>query len=266
MNETSNLPALVQVEAGNEVQAIIPTDLDQLNRYANIIYKSGLAPDAMNDPFKIAVAILHGLEIGLKPMQAIQRIAVINGRPTLWGDAALALVYKSGLLTNIQEYQEDTKAICEVSRKGMEQPVIRTFSEDDAKTAGLLDRRGPWQQYRNRMLQMRARAFALRDAFPDVLGGLYFREEMEDGVAENKPKNNFIEQTRGNAPEPPQDTDWEVFKEKWIGAVHECKTISELAKIDEWWTKDTKRIKNVPRDVYEAVQKELRILESQLSP
>jgi hypothetical protein len=51
---------------------------------------------------------------------------------------------------------------------------------EDAKRAGLAGKQGPWQQYPKRMLQMRARAFALRDVFPDVLRGVYVAEEAAD--------------------------------------------------------------------------------------
>ena len=37
-----------------------------------------------------------------------------------------------------------------------------------------------WKSYPDRMLQMRARGFALRDSFPDVLKGLITREEAQD--------------------------------------------------------------------------------------
>jgi hypothetical protein len=58
--------------------------------------------------------------------------------------------------------------------------VVRTFSEADAKKAGLWGKSGPWAQYPARMLQMRARGWALRDAFPDALKGLGIREEVQD--------------------------------------------------------------------------------------
>jgi hypothetical protein len=51
---------------------------------------------------------------------------------------------------------------------------------DDAKAAGLQGKQGPWTQYPKRMRQMRARAFALRDVFPDVLRGLPVAEEVMD--------------------------------------------------------------------------------------
>ena len=62
----------------------------------------------------------------------------------------------------------------------MKSPIIRTFSIAEARKARLLGKSGPWQDYRGRMLQMRARGFALRDGFADVLKGLNIREEVED--------------------------------------------------------------------------------------
>lgn len=128
------------------------------------------------------IAIMHGLELGLSPLSALQRIAVINGRPTIWGDGALALVKASGLCEAIDEWIEGEKpetwvAVCNVMRRGDLIPTERRFSVEDARRAKLWGKSGPWSEYPKRMLQMRARAFALRDAFPDVLGGLYLTEE-----------------------------------------------------------------------------------------
>ena len=131
------------------------------------------------------IAILHGLEVGLSPMQALQRIAVVNGRPTIWGDGALALVQASGLANFVSEVvsgdtPEQWVASCTVLRRGEKQVVTRTFSVEDARRARLWGKAGPWSEYPQRMLQMRARAFALRDVFADVLGGLYLHEELVD--------------------------------------------------------------------------------------
>jgi hypothetical protein len=57
-----------------------------------------MAPESLDTLEKVMVAILHGLEVGLTPMNALQSIAVINGRPTIWGDGAVGLIRASGLL------------------------------------------------------------------------------------------------------------------------------------------------------------------------
>jgi hypothetical protein len=157
-----------------------PRSLDEAMRFADILCKSDIVPkDFQNKPGNILVAIQWGMELGLKPMQAMQNIAVINGRPSLWGDAVIALVRNSPLCEYVYETEENGTAICRVKRKGEEEQV-RTFSEQDAADAGLLGKQGPWKQYKKRMKQMRARAFALRDVFSDVLKGIPIAEEVMD--------------------------------------------------------------------------------------
>lgn len=173
------------------VAPIVPRNLDEVATLSKIVIQSGLAPKGMTRPEAAAIAIMTGMELGLNPMQSIQRIAVINGRPTVWGDAAIGLVRASGKLKSIKETVTgdggDMAARCVVIRNDApEDPIEGVFSLDDARRAGLLNKDGPWKQYTRRMLQMRARGYALRDGFADVLGGLYIGEEMQD-VADTTP-------------------------------------------------------------------------------
>jgi hypothetical protein len=171
--------------AGNKPVAIVPVDFDGAYRIANVVVTAGMAPKTLQSVEKAMVAILHGLEVGLTPMNALQSIAVINGRPTIWGDGAIGLIRASGLLEYMKEFYENEddplkmKAVCIVKRKGEPEPVRGDFSMADAKKAGLLSKEGPWQTYPKRMLKMRAR-WPLRDTFADVLKGLALKEEVED--------------------------------------------------------------------------------------
>lgn len=174
-------PALV---AGKRPQAIVPHDLDGAYRLAKAICAAGMAPRGMETPEKCMIAIMRGMEVGLTPFMALDKIAIVNGRPMIWGDGALGLVRGSGLCEYVKETIEGADdariAVCEVKRRGEPEPIRRMFSVADAKKASLWGKAGPWQQYQERMLQMRARAFALRDGFADVLGGLYIREEVDE--------------------------------------------------------------------------------------
>jgi hypothetical protein len=152
---------------------------DEMARFCKAIVNSGLAPKGFNSPEAVMVAVQHGLELGLAPMQSLQSIAIINGKPCIYGDAALALCTAHAAFLDIEETTEGNTATCVVKRRDRS-AVVRTFSEADAKKAGLWGKSGPWQQYPNRMLQMRARSWALRDAFPDALRGLGIREEVSD--------------------------------------------------------------------------------------
>jgi hypothetical protein len=164
-------------------------------RFSDILASSTMVPrDFQGKPGNVLVAIQWGREVGLGPLQALQNIAVINGRPSIWGDAALALVRGHPDCASVQEGAEgegDARhGWCEVTRRG-EQPQRRTFSIADAKRAGLWGKSGPWTQYPDRMLQLRARGFAIRDVFPDALRGVLTREEAEDTPPEPRHVENL---------------------------------------------------------------------------
>jgi hypothetical protein len=158
---------------------------DDAFRFATMVSKSEFAPkDFKGKPESCLLAIQHGSEVGLSPMQSLQSIAVINGRPTIWGDAALALVQASAACEYVKETLEGEgkalTAVCEVKRRGYPAPTVVRFSMADAERAGLLGKSGPWTQYTSRMLALRARGFALRNAFADALRGLITAEEAQD--------------------------------------------------------------------------------------
>lgn len=171
----------VTLKTGGSISAIVPQSIEEVYRVAKCISESGLAPNGMRTPEQVTVAILTGLELGLPPMFAIQKIAVINGRPSIWGDAVPALLWARGF--RIREWHDGEgdklTAHCEVTRPTGE-VIARSFGVAQAKKAGLWAKSGPWSQYPDRMLQMRARGLACRDGAPDVLSGLYLAEETQE--------------------------------------------------------------------------------------
>jgi len=127
------------------------------------------------------VAIMHGAKIGLDPLGAVQGLAVVNGMPKLWGDALPAVVMPHGVRLQEdlpEEWNSEAVAVCTVIRPG-EEPVTRRFRYADAERAKLLQK-PTWVSYPLRMLQMRARGFAIRDACPDLLAGFGIAEEAMD--------------------------------------------------------------------------------------
>lgn len=201
--EQEEAPRLPSLQSGGQVRAIVPQDFDGAWRIANAVAKAGMAPKGLETPEKAMVAIMHGMEVGMTPMAALQSIAVVNGRPTIWGDGAIGLVRSSGKLEWIKEtitgVDDSMVATCEVKRKGDPDPVKATFSVADAKKAGLWGKQGPWQQYPKRMLAMRARAFVLRDTFADILRGLGIAEEVGD----YQPMRDVTPSTPPVPPKPP---------------------------------------------------------------
>ena len=164
-----------------EVYSLAPTTFQEMQDACALVAQSALIPEVFRGkPADIFVAASLGQELGLSFLQSLQGIAVINGRPTVWGDHAVALVRSSGLCEYIDDtWDEQTlTATCRVKRKGEPMEIVRTFSLADAQRAGLDQKTGPWKGYDQRMCAWRARSWALRDGFADVLRGIGIREEM----------------------------------------------------------------------------------------
>ncbi len=200
--------------------SLAPQNLDEALKFADYLANSDIVPkDFQRKPANILVAVQWGMELGLQPMQAMQSIAVINGRPSLWGDAVIALVRSSPLCEYVYETDDGETASCRVKRVG-EDEQTRTFSMTDAQQAGLKGKQGPWAQYPKRMRQMRARSFALRDVFPDVLRGMPMAEEVQDIPTERE-----LNQTHARKSEEPKvlaaypDSKLEESSEKWRGLI-----------------------------------------------
>lgn len=204
-----------------------PKSTAEAMELAKTLASSQLIPKAFQQrPGDVFVAMMWSHSLGIPIVQGLQGIAVINGKPSLYGDALLAVCMGSGQMADIEETvtgsADNLTATCKVTRRGKPTPVVSTFSIADARAAGLLGKPGPWKQYTSRMLKMRARAFALRDAFPDVLSGIASAEEMQDveGTATEKATENVAEQVakmprrRSKLPvqAPKEGTEAEVVK------------------------------------------------------
>jgi hypothetical protein len=163
-----------------ETFSLAPRNLGEAMEFAKIIASSDMVPkDYINKPGNVLVAVQTGAEIGLKPMQSLQGISVINGRPGVWGDAMWALVISHPEYEDSTEDKSDTSCTITLKRRGRSAVVV-TFNMEDAKKAGLAGKAGPWQTAPKRMLQLRARAFAARDLFADALKGIKSVEELRD--------------------------------------------------------------------------------------
>lgn len=166
--------------------SMIPQSLIEAMDLAKMIAESDLAPkDYKGKPGNTLIAIQMGAEIGIPPLQAIQGIAVINGRPSIFGDLGKAILHAGGCRIeerDMKEVKATGEGWCKVTRPDGSQPFIRTFSIDNAKDAGLWGKAGPWTQTPYRMLAWRAFWFAARDGASDMLRGLHGAEEIRDYV------------------------------------------------------------------------------------
>jgi hypothetical protein len=152
-------------------------------KFAKLMAESELVPKAFQGKAgNVLIAVQMGAEIGVTPMQAIQNIAVINGKPGIYGDLGKAILQKNGCKIEERDMEEVRKtgvAMCKITRPDGH-VTLRTFSIDDAKTARLWGKEGPWTNYPYRQLSWRAFWFAARDGASDFLKGLAGAEELVD--------------------------------------------------------------------------------------
>jgi len=181
-----------------------PRTIDEAMRLSEMLADSSMVPDCYQQrPGNVFIALQMGAEVGLSPMAALQSIAVIGKRPGLWGDGALAVVQGHPHFVDLREGTEGEgearHGFCVLTRQGRE-PVRREFSVADAKRAKLWGKAGPWSDYPERMMMMRARSWAMRDLFPDALRGIAIAEELRDTPREVRDVPNLAEQEQNRGP------------------------------------------------------------------
>lgn len=195
-------PKHAPIPTGGAIKAVIPRDVSEAGRLAVAIIKAGLCPDSYKDAgkpneSKVMIGILKSLEVGLPPITGLSTIAIINGKPSVYGDGLSALLQKSGALVKreieeigdrpaegaqIGEWPDSYGVTVRLYRKGQDEPYEGEFTVGAAKRAKLWMnvKRDPWIKYPKRMMMWRAFGFAVRDGFSDCLSGLWLAEEVED--------------------------------------------------------------------------------------
>ncbi len=193
-----------------------------VQRYARMLVHAGFVPEQKSDTeesmiARASICILLGRRIGLSPEQSLNQIYVVNCKPTLYGDAPLAIArqHKDWVEGQFLEYfevdgepyvttgpdgkrvfaepppeafkKDDTAAVCQTMRRGASAPITRRFSIGHAKMAGLFGRNSNlYGGYPQRMLRFRARGYNIRDNFGDALQGLGIKELVDDITETNE--------------------------------------------------------------------------------
>lgn len=227
----AHVPALA---GGGQVIAIVPQTFEETLRVARAVVASGLAPSALigkltgdDAAAAVAVAIMSGAELGLKPMVSLRSFTVINGKPALYGDGLINVVRMSGkvayLRTGCEERNGKMVGFCEAKRLDTAEDKRVEFSQDDAVRAGLwpssptvrrkvwennqqvwkdVPNDTPWARFPQRMLAWRAAGYCLRELFGDVLGGIRDEYEVRE-IDEAETMRDITPEKPSLPPKPP---------------------------------------------------------------
>jgi hypothetical protein len=220
------------------VFSLVPKTLGEAMELAKLIATSDLAPkDYRDKPGNVLIAVQMGQEVGLSPMAAIQNIAVINGKPGIYGDAGKGILLSKGFMIDeddIDVIKKNGRGRCKITRPGNPDPCERTFSIENAKTAGLWGKSGPWTQYPERQMAWRAFWFAARDIAADVLKGLKGFEEIIDYQPPEREINPVGGATSAPSPQPTEivylpNEDFAAIKTKYKSTIAAgSKTVEDL--------------------------------------
>jgi hypothetical protein len=139
---------------------------------------SGLMIDFVN-PAEVMAAIAYGHELGLGPMQSLQSLDVIQGKPTLKPETMRALIRAAGhSLVRVEATNEQVTFRGKRRDTGDEETV--TYTIEDARALGLAGKDN-WRKQPRAMLTARATSEIARSLFSDVIMGAgYTPEEMGD--------------------------------------------------------------------------------------
>lgn len=193
-------------------------------------------------------AVLFGAEAGLTPMQALQGIYVISGRPAMYARTMLAVTLAQGHDVWTEDLT-DTRAVVCARRRGSTHVEQVIWTSDRAKKAGYT-KNAKYNSDPQSMLLARAQSDACRRIAPDALLGMaYSAEELELGdetaaedAAPAAPRTRRTAQRAPLAPVPEPSLDEETPDEVAAEAATDQQPDTDGAGADLITTQQSKKL------------------------
>jgi len=160
--------------------------LERLYKACATLSKSKMIPSALQGKQEDIFAILvMGTELGIKPMQALNSINVIQGKPTVSPQLMIAMI-RSKLPDCVIDIKSDAEkgiVSCLTARSKTDFKDGLFFKSEwtmeKAEKMGLV-LKDNYKKQAETMLRWRAVAESCRITFPDIIMGLYIPEEFQD--------------------------------------------------------------------------------------
>ena len=195
-----------------------PEELNTIWKLCERIANTEFVPRTLKGrPEAIACAVLFGRELGIGPMQALQSVQVIEGKPSASPELMRALILRAGHKLDI--VSSPTSATISGERCDNGSKGAASFTVDDAVKAGLC-RKGehgqavarssngkvlPWESYTEDMLVARATSRLARRLFSDVIAGVSYVPEEMASTAATAPSEPSAPIVDAEVTEPPHD-------------------------------------------------------------
>jgi hypothetical protein len=234
MNEGVPVASEIEVAPPRRSPSRVVGGIGHLEEYlvlAERVSRTAMVPAPLrNKPDEVLAVVLFGAELGVGPMQALQGINFVAGRPSASAELLRALVLDAGHGFIVDG--DDTQATAQCKRLDWTEWRSTTFTIDDAHRAGLQG--DNWRKYPDAMLSARVTSKACRLFFPDVISGMsYTPEEVESFTMPSSPRPRVVEHEEGETGEAMTDdqryalttslslldeNDRSSVKANWLGA------------------------------------------------
>ena len=186
----------------NELQLFEKDMIEKMNKAANMLSKAGVIPHHLRGKVPDIFAILlMGSEVGLPPMQSLNQISVIKGKPTMDAQLLIALAKDrcDDFKVTKQKYlgYGPKEAAFEVHARRGEEVFETKWDMDRAHRMGLAAKDNYLKQPET-MLKWRALSEAVRTLCPDAISGFAAKQDFQDLDGQNLYKDDSHEK-RANA-------------------------------------------------------------------
>lgn len=180
---------------------VVADQVRRFQEFARVLSTSELLPDGLRGkPANVFMALMQGLDLGLRPMQALNLIDVIKGKPAMNAQGMRAQILAAGHRYRIVE---NTDERCTIAAHRKDWPDDEwpetTFTIEQAKQAGLAGGEN-WKKYPADMLLARATSRMAKAYFSDVTNGLSSVEELLDIAPQ--PTRSLAEVAAGRDQQP----------------------------------------------------------------
>lgn len=135
-------------------------------------------------PEAILAAIYLGRELGLGPMQSMNMIDVIDGKPSLSAELQNARIREAGHSIQTVEWTDQVARLRGVRVDNGDEMTVE-FTAEMARRAGLTSKSN-WKNYPEAMLFARALSMLARALFPDVFAAAHVYTPEELGSQDDK--------------------------------------------------------------------------------
>ena len=192
--------------------------IDSAYHIAKVMCSTNLVPKSYkNHPEDGAAAIMYGMELGLNPIQSLQQVVVIQGKPTIEARTMVALLKMRGYKFETVESSTQRVTVRGVSPRG--ETEESTWTMDRVSKAGLM-KNALYSKIPEQMLYARAATEVCRRLAPDVLLGIsYAKEEMDIDMPDTGPVSAQAERLDvSRAQQPPMSVQQETMQNAVMSA------------------------------------------------